>query len=337
MAVQSLLRLALSSIVLSCAAVHVRKHDVTEQEGSNAIMMFAHGCSGSSAAVDILRRMLIAHHVSLAATGNDELMKTLKQSTTEERLQTQFWTAWDQSPEEKERVSSVLKAESLKEKFEVLYKAAQKNHSTILFKNELSEGHSDPDAVEYMQKIGTKVLLFLRMNLLDDLSCRVKDFCDKPENEGVGVNVDAKGKELGCAFRGRGEDEKEAMKADTSSVRLNVDKLIETLDNQAYMDGLHSEFLEKMGFANFEIFSAEDLFAFEYGETYASDGFALSTSRWQKLLSHVGVTPDEATVKSVLKAYGTFPAPKTHDQLFWNFHEIVEALRGTEYYDMLRM
>jgi len=95
----------------------------------------------------------------------------------------------------------------LKEKFEILCKSAQKKNSTVVFKNELSEGHSDPDAIAYMREIGTKVFLFLRTNLLDDLSCRVKDFCDKPENEGVGVNVDASGKELGCAFRGRGEDE----------------------------------------------------------------------------------------------------------------------------------
>jgi len=41
--------------------------------------MFAHGCSGSSAGVDVLRKMLVAHHIKLAATGNDELKDPQRQ------------------------------------------------------------------------------------------------------------------------------------------------------------------------------------------------------------------------------------------------------------------
>lgn len=328
--------LIISSVVLSCSAVQIKSKNATEQT-TDPIMMFAHGCSGTTAGIDILRNLIIAHD-GMIASGEGELMKTLDLAASEDDLRMRLWTSWDHSPEENERISAILQAKSLREKVEIVYKAAQKRNETILFKNELSEGHDHPDVVEYLQKVGTRLFLLLRANLLDDLACRVKDFCDKSENEKLGYNVDGTGKQIGCEFRGRGEEEKQQFqKASSTSVYLDVDELLPALEFQEYMDGLHSNFLEKLGFSDVETFSSEDLFAFEYGDEYAPDGFRLSTARWKKLLSNVGVRPNEDTIRAVLKDYGTYPAPKAHREVFWNFDDLEKALRGTKYYDMIRM
>merc|ERR1719343_1560163 len=116
-------------------------------------MMFAHGCSGTTAGIDILRNLIIAHD-GMIASGEGELMKTLDLAASEDDLRMRLWTSWDHSPEENERISAILQAKSLREKVEIVYKAAQKRNETILFKNELSEGHDHPDVVEYLQKVG---------------------------------------------------------------------------------------------------------------------------------------------------------------------------------------
>jgi hypothetical protein len=286
------------------------------------VMMFAHGCSLTTAGSDVMRNMLAAHGYRPAETGRNELIKSLADSKTADELKTKtgyFGRTGD--------AKGAAEASTLKEKFEIVHDWTVDNRMTMVFKNELTIAKENDDLMRYLSKIGTTAYFFKRFNLIDIMRCLVQDFGDR--NKGLGSLVDENGNEVDSTFRGRGTDEK--MDDHTTKVSFNLDHIVTALDEQYEHDKEHMEMLNKYNLASLpDAVSAEKLFEFEQGDT------THSANEWYTLLSSFGMEADYKKIMEVFSSFGTFPAPSKHSATLYNFDALEEKLRGTRYYEMLR-
>jgi len=306
------------------------------------VMMFAHGCSMTTAGIYLLRMMLTAHGVWPAETGNGELMKSLEADRTKEDFQRDMGNFG----QEFKYVEEVEDTGELHTKFEVVNQWAKTMNMTLVFKNEYrmtyDEDPKDDDHIKlmlYLQSVGTKAFFYKRWNYLDVFHCMVEDFCDTAEfDDTYGGLVDEDGKDVKCkGFRGRGTEqtpskaeEKEKMHI---KVKLNVDNLLTHLDYQDERDKDHQQYLKDHGFDVMRhTVSAEHLLAFESSE----DDIEYSARAWSRVLGHIGVEPSDHIIKKTMKKWGTFDPPKKHSESFHNVDEIKAALKGTKYEEMLR-
>jgi hypothetical protein len=328
----------LGRVVIDCSAVQMQSTptkpvagfmydpdfylSLTAKAVAPPVMMFAHGCSLTTAGSDVMRNMLAAHGYKPAETGRNELIKSLAQSKTADELKSKtgyFGRTGD--------VTSAAEASTLKEKFKIVHEWAVDHQMTMVFKNERSIAKENDDLMRYLSKIGTTGYFFKRFNLIDILRCQVQDFGDI--NKGLGSLVDENGNEVASTFRGRGTDEK--LDDHTTKVSFNLDHIVTALDGQYEHDKEHMEMLNKYNLASLpDAVSAEKLFEFEQGNT------AESAKEWYTLLSSFGMEADYKKILEVFSSFGTFPAPSKHSATLYNFDALEEKLRGTRYYEMLR-
>jgi hypothetical protein len=284
------------------------------------VMMFAHGCSMTTAGVDVLRHLLAVHGIKPSNTGHGELMKSLDRAESIEGLRPimgAFGSAGD--------VKGVMDTEDRMERFKIVYEWAKSVNQTLVFKNELDVAQREPELMKYMALINSTAFFFKRQNLIDLMRCMVNDFCERVS--GIGMLVNENGTPKDCAFRGRGNNE-----TSESLVWLNPDTILEHLNYTDQQDQAHMDLLMKYGLDSVgEPMSAEKLFAFEQGDLYHS------TQEWVKLLNAMGVEADSHVIYDVLQSYGQFPGPANHTETLYDFHSLEKKLRGTRYHDMLRM
>jgi hypothetical protein len=328
----------LGAVVIDCSAVQMQSTptkpvagfmydpdfylSLTAKAVAPPVMMFAHGCSLTTAGSDVMRNMLAAHGYRPAETGRNELIKSLADSKTADELKAKtgyFGRTGD--------VKGAAEASTLKEKFKIVHEWAVDHRLTMVFKNERSIAKENDDLMRYLSKIGTTAYFFKRFNLIDIMRCLVQDFGDR--NKGLGSLVDENGNEVDSTFRGRGTDEK--MDDHTTKVSFNLDHIVTALDEQYEHDKEHMEMLNKYNLASLpDAVSAEKLFEFEQGETKQSG------EEWYNLIASFGMKPDSKKIEEVFNQFGRFPAASKHTDTLYNYDELEKELRGTQYYEMLR-
>lgn len=282
----------------------------------------------TTAGVELAKEIIEAHSLkTVSITG--EMMKALDRYTSKEELTTRM----GEVGREDGIIDGIMSHDSdhLKEKFEIVYNWAKDHGKTLFWKQEVLTAMAHPDVMNFLPTINTKAFLFLRTNLVDVLLCRVTDFCDKEGNKDLGRPVDANGQEVSCGFRQRGDHEEER----SSKINLNLTRVLGALEGSEQGDNTHQEYLKTHGF-NYEVNSAEDLLAFEYGSDTKSAEFQTSMQAWTQLVMSLGITPQPDAIKKTLINFGKFSAPKRHTEMLYNFNDIKMKLDGTKYSKMLR-
>lgn len=290
------------------------------------IMMATHGCSCTTAGIHVLAEILRAHSIE-PADLNYELMRTLEESTDEVMLKDRLGY-FGRTPPYLQNTGSLLSSRALVDKLKIVYGWTQNESTALIFKGEFVflENPKNAEAMDFLKQINANVFRYTRSNFIDMLACSVKDFCNV---EYIGTRVDANGQDLGCGFRGRGADED----LDTKMyVKFNTTALYWTIHHEYKIQESFQSFLEAHGYSG-NIYSAEDLLAFEYGDEAA---FNKSVGLWAGLLGSFGINPDHEAITSALHNIGTFPPPKKSSESIYNFEEVRQALKGSKYYGMLR-
>jgi hypothetical protein len=290
------------------------------------VMMFAHGCSMTTAGVSTMRALLEAHGITPALIGNGELIKDLYETTSVEKLTKKTWGSFGTY-----YVKAIIDKKNLTDKFRIVHEWSQSFHKTMVFKSEYVIMYDKPDLLNYLKTVGTKAYFFKRENLIDVMQCLVHDFGGK---DAPGLNVDEHGNEVEVPWRGRGATEADNInlgKVVPSKVWLDPTQIVAYMDFMDARDDMHMKLLQEYSLNTMpRPVSAEKLFAFETGD------MAESIEEWFALLSSFGITPDRKLISHTLSQYGTFPAPKNHTETLYAFKELEAALQGTKYHDMLR-
>jgi len=336
---------------LQTAALHLapaRQHQ--HQTPNDApIMMFAHGCSGSTVGSKLLGEMLAAHGIGATnmAGAELELLKKLEAVRTTEDVKESL----PMLAEDIHATARVLHTTSMSERFAEIIDFTRQRNQILYFENQpkyMDEHYAD--LMEYLKQVNTRSVLFIRSNLMDVLHCRVTDFCRHPENEGLGDLVDQSGRETRCGFRGRSEDSTN----DTGiclgdegfempcPVKFDTDNLLQFLENQEKSDEEQRQWLSRwMGHTVEqwkEEFTYGELLNFEFVPTsFDPDGFERSLRTWSVLLTNLGFQPSVAKISKTLKAFGTRPAPSPSKDTIYNYQHVVDLLKDTKYFHMLRI
>lgn len=308
------------------------------------VMMFAHGCSMSTVAINLMKDILDKHSMKAVNFGRGEMLKGLQRSQTASELIADL-------PSLKERpdlAGQLANASSLVWRFNIVHNKSQEEGFTLLFKNDI-EMVTKKNVMQLIHDKGTRAILLRRRNVIDIMACEVRDFCDK-KWVWFGHMVDSRGNQSDCGFRGRGELEQESTSsgildakpeaaAAARFVWLDPKKVVNGLvkkeeNNDEARDYLLGNHKLSVGAWPYHEFAAEDLLAFEYGD---ADGFRTSVTAWAEVLSSIGVKPDKGLIEEGLKSWGKFPEPKTHSQTILNFWEVAQALDGTKFGSMLRV
>jgi hypothetical protein len=293
------------------------------------VMMFAHGCSMTTAGIYLTQKLLEVHGVKPAATGHGELIKNLVEAENITEFKRLTGTFGRTGPSD-----IAFHEPNVTKRFEKVYEWAKVYDGTLVFKNELKEANALPDLMYYLSSINAKAFFYQRTNLIDVFRCMVSDFCDTPAAQAYGHNVDENGTEVSCEFRGRGETEGgDRISAAQTKVWLDPAKILENLQNQTAQDDKHMMVLSSYGInATDGPAVAEDLLKFEHNPGKMNN----SVDAWYTVLSGVGVDADKTKIRAVLELEEQFPNPPLHSETLSNFPALLKALNGTKFYWMLR-
>lgn len=329
--------LACTTIVLSfttsSAAIlkgNVKLGFLQQEEPHPPLIMFAHGCSGTTGAFYILRKLFKRLGFDdVAHTGGGELLRDIDAANTKDEFHEALWGDLDWHT-----WKNLSNASGLKEKIQIVHERTQEDHQSFLSKLQLDLAEDNPDAMRYLfRDINAKTFILRRRNVIDSLACKITDFCEKGRTADMGHNVDSDGKEVPCEFRGRmGDKDIASREESTPSVWADVDTIQDNLRRLQLENERQRQYLLQQGLSNVKMFDAEDLFAFEYDEEKVSTSAIL----WQEVLLSLGHLASITEVQDVLIEIGSFPPPKPHDKTFYNFDEVKDALQGSEFEDYIR-
>lgn len=323
---------AILLLFFSLSSAVIVKKDVMSAAEYPPLIMMAHGCSGTTGVFYTMRRLLKhLNFTDVARIGGGELLSDVNRSNTQDEFKDALWSSLDWKT-----WKALGESHGLQEKIKILHDRAGQDHQSILSKLQLDLAEANPDAMQYLlHDLNAKSFVLRRRNLLDTLACSIQDFCDRQRVQDYGHNVDQEGNEVQCEFRGRlGEENQASRERDFPSIVVDTSKLKTNLQNLEYENIRQEDYLKNdQGFANAKTFDAEDLFAFEYNQ----DDLHSSSVLWQELLSELGHETTIDAVENVLKDVPSFPPPKKHWEVFFNAKDVTEALKGSRYFDQLRM
>lgn len=325
------------SVFLQTAALHqmAAMSHLQLSENDTPIMMFSHGCTGSTVTDGLLGAMLKAHGINETNWSDVELIRKIREKVQED--------------------GAVDSLQAVTREFENIAKFVRQSNQTLHFKNQLRFAQENSYLMATLQALHTRSFFLNRRNLIDDLHCRVTDFCNEPRNNGLGYLVDETGTEMPCEFRGRVQQGLWTSKSNRTktglcgdkgcSVYFNTNNLLQFLeklkeenqDNRAWLSGtaLRSKSTSASAW-NWAEFSFEDLFTFEYAPDENDLLFTNAVKEWSKLMQHLGIKPQQQTIRQTFKTFGTYPSPRPSRDTIYNSDEVRHALKGTTYEDMWR-
>lgn len=273
----------------------------------NPMVVISSGCSGSSHAGNLLRRLLKARGINLYNVfrlgGDWELTVPRK------------------NPEYNDRVG-------IPEAIRLIGERSASENKTLVFK--ASPKDMTPELATTIHELGGQAILYWRNNPLDKLVCHVRD-CFGRDRKGT-FSVDDHGERSNLCFKRRHSDQ--VIKA-----QLNVSDLASRLRSaQDFVPRM----LEQMALTDLplteqHVFDFDTLYDFEEAFSLSGDaGLQRSASAWRRILSIFGVEMDTEEIADVLRPDAGKWHRELHNVTVFNIEEVARCLQEEANVDLLQ-
>jgi len=271
--------------------------------GFAPMVVWTHGCSGSSAALIIARDLAnLGDRPAWDCGTGYELMADIAKGRYPEKDMT-----------------TVLKG---------FWQTASNAGRVLLFKGETHYAEEEPSAMKYLANMHSKIVLMKRSNALDVAICAVHDCFNSMTPHLFGYAVTPAGQKTGgCAFRGREAPGNETESAGPAKVLVKTKDLLENLHHIMEKQSDSEQFLKDYHFNVDYTATSEDLFAYNWGKT----GLKRSVMAWKKLMATLGVTVDYMAIQNYLMSLiGSHDPPEKRADIIQNIDEVRKAIDECE-------
>ena len=280
-----------------------KQHSAAFRDLTSIRVLVADGCSGSTAAQDLLREILKAHGLNISRSPFEPM----------KRKNNKYWGEARKNLEE--RGEDMVHSNVLMEAMKLMHLDAQSRQEVLVVKSgSLPFLHN----FAKFEQMGMKFTFLYRWNALDRCVCMVRDCFAKDMNYGFPVFASNGTKSDLCFSRRAADEEIKAV--------FHHGRALPCVREMASRAEMTIQNITRLPFVEKEV-SYEDLFAFEYSSEERV--FNASLVAWE---SFVGPLLDEdevnaAIIETILRReQDSRLPPKRHSDVIYNVAEVKKEL-----------